>query len=117
MNKIVISLILVIFIFLAGDIYFGYKCYLNNIQLQKLSLVSRVNVSVLSFNKLFVEKVLKATGEVSYEDRLSLENAVVETKDDALIKIWHDFLNSSSEADAQNYVLVLLSAFPDKILY
>ena len=117
MNKITISLILVIVLLLAGDIYFGYQCYLNNIQLQKLSLASRVNVNVLSFNKLFIEKVLKAQGEVSYEDRLLLENASANTKDDAIMKSWRDFLNSTTEAEAQQNVLNLLSMFPDKILY
>ncbi|MGA2418356.1 MAG: hypothetical protein ABSF55_03910 [Candidatus Staskawiczbacteria bacterium] len=109
--------VVVIILLLAGNIFLGIKYYLAEVQAQKVSSVSGVNQNVLTFEKLFVEKVLKTQGEVSYEDRLNLENAAANTKDSAIIDAWHNFLASATEADAQQKVLVLLSMFQDKIIH
>ena len=64
-----------------------------------------------------MDKVLKYKGEITYQDRLSLENAVVNTKDNTIIDGWHNFLASTTEADAQQRVLVLLDLFAAKLAY
>jgi hypothetical protein len=115
MNKIIT--ILIILILLVAVIFFGFKYFSTQSQLQKISSISKINTNVLAFDKLFVEKVLKTQGEVSYQDRLNLENTVINTKDNTIIDGWHNFLASTTEADAQSRVLVLLSMFTDKIIY
>jgi len=116
MSKNIIVLIIIIAILLTGNIFLGIKYYSINTQFQKIVVTSKINTNVLTFNKLFVEKVLKTQGEVSYEDRLRLENAVVGTKDDSMVNEWHNLLASATELEAQKSVLVLLSMFPDKII-
>ncbi|MCX6722290.1 MAG: hypothetical protein NTY04_03845 [Candidatus Staskawiczbacteria bacterium] len=114
MNKIII--ISIILLLALCSIFLGAKYYFTEIQLQKVLSTSKVNDSILTFNKLFVDKVLGAKGEVSYADRLKLENAVVATKDNDMISSWHNFLNSKTEKEAQGSVMVLLKMFAEKIL-
>ena len=117
MNKITIILIILIILLLAGNIFLGVEYYSIKVQLQKVAVTSEVNSSILAFDKLFVDKVLKSQGETSYQDRLSLENAVVNTKDSTIIDAWHNFLASTTEADAHARVLVLLDLFAAKLAY
>ena len=114
-NKIIITLI--ILILLAGTVFFAVRYYSAEAQLQNVLSKSNANKNVLTFDKLFVTKVLAIQGQVSYQDTLELENAVDNTKDPDLINGWHTFLASTTEQDAQTSVLNLLSLFPDKIVY
>ena len=111
-------IILVILILLAiSNIFFGVEYYLTSQQLQKISDTNKVNNDILDFNKLFITKVLGAQEEVSYEDRLLLEAAAVNTKNDEIISSWHEFLASQTEEDAQKNTLSLLNIFIDKLAY
>ena len=74
-----------------------------------------LNDNVLSFMKLFIEKVLKAKNEVAFEDRLQLENLVRDLKDTTILKTWNDFVGSTTERDAQNNVIALLTLLVEKI--
>ncbi len=74
-----------------------------------------VNDKVLSFTKLFIEKVLKAKGEVSFEDRLQLENMVRDLKDNEILTAWNTFVDSKTEHDAQEGVKSLLTILVNKI--
>ncbi|MBI4094226.1 MAG: hypothetical protein HY436_00270 [Candidatus Liptonbacteria bacterium] len=69
-----------------------------------------VNRKILGFGRLFVDKVLNAEGEVSFEDRLALENAVRDIKDDAVLARWQAFIASRTEREAQEGVKRLLEA-------
>jgi len=115
-KKLTIFLIIIIFILLGSNAYFCYKYFPLKEQFDKVSNTNQINVKILTFNKLFVEKVLIQEGEVSYEDRLKLENAVVDTQDEEIINEWHLFLNSQTEADAQIRTKALLQLFANKII-
>ncbi|MCX6721377.1 MAG: hypothetical protein NT026_02120 [Candidatus Staskawiczbacteria bacterium] len=115
MNKTIY--ILIIFVLSAAVVFLGLQYYLAQQQLQKFSDKSRINAKIIAFDKLFVEKVLKMQGEVSYEDRLKLETAVAAVNDIELLADWRNFLTSKTETEAQQNVLIILSAFADKIVY
>lgn len=115
MNKIIcISIIIVLLII---SIFFGLQFYFNQQQIQKYSAVNLHNSRVIAFDKLFVDKVLRAQGEVSYEDRLKLQNAIVIINDEDLMNHWNRFLGSKTEQEAQMNVLDILGDFPEKIIY
>ena len=63
---------------------------------------------MLDFTKLFVTKVLKADGEVSFDDRLLLENTVRAIDDKAVFDQWQKFVNAQSSLEAQIEVKNLL---------
>ena len=60
------------------------------------------------FNQLFVAKVLNAGGEVTFEDRLELENAVRGLGDAEVLEAWNGFVNAPDEGEAQVQVRRLL---------
>ncbi len=60
------------------------------------------NKKITDFLKLFVDKILKAKGEVLFEDRLKLENAVRDLGDAAILAKWQTFVDSKQSEDAQD---------------
>ena len=67
MSKIITAII--ILILLVTDIFFGVKYFLIQKQLNESERLSKINSGIVAFDKLFVSKVLRSQGEVSYEDR------------------------------------------------
>jgi len=117
MKKLTIILITIILVLTAGNAYFYFKYFPLKAQFDNLSKTKQINGKIATFNKLFVDKVLIEQGEVSYEDRLKLENAVIDTQDEEIINEWHAFLNSKTEADAQKETKKLLYLFANKVIY
>jgi len=62
-----------------------------------------------------IEKVLKAETEVDFETRLKLENAVRNLEDKEILARWSKFIESKTEAGAQEEVKNLLEALVNKI--
>lgn len=75
------------------------------------------NDKILNFTKLFIDKVLKSNTEVSFEDRLKLENAVRDIGDDQILKQWQAFIECKTETQAQEEVKNLLEILVNKISY
>jgi hypothetical protein len=69
----------------------------------------------LDFTKLFIAKVLKADGEVSFDDRLQLENSVRDINDKTIFDQWQKLINAKTALDAQIEVKNLLEMLVDKI--
>ena len=67
------------------------------------------------FLNLFIDKVLNAQGEVSFEDRLQLENRVRDLKDPEVLAQWEKFTGSASEEQVQVEVKNLLALLVKKI--
>jgi len=67
------------------------------------------NEKILSFGQLFVEKVLRA-GEVSFDDRVKLENAALGIGNAEVLEAWKRFVESKTEVQAQETVKELLGA-------
>jgi len=111
--------IVIIAILLAGNIVFGVR-YLwdshENQLLQKQLSTQQTNEKISSFLSLFIKKVLKAQGEVSFEDRLQLENAIRSINDKELLALWDKFTQSTSADQVQQNVKNLLESLASKIV-
>jgi len=75
----------------------------------------QLNTKVVNFATLFVDKVLKVEGEVDFETRLELENAVRGLDEPEILAQWRTFVESESEAAAQRAVRDLLSLLLSKL--
>lgn len=110
--------IILALILLAGNFFFGFK-YLEFQRTvhntQTLVKTQQKEQKVLSFTKLFIEKVLKEENEVSFETRLELENAVRNLKDEEILAQWQKFTESKTEEEAQDAVKNLLEMLVNKI--
>ncbi|MCX6713320.1 MAG: hypothetical protein NTY66_03895 [Candidatus Vogelbacteria bacterium] len=73
------------------------------------------NAQVVTFTRLFINDVLKAHGEVVFDKRLELENAVRALKDQTILAQWGKFINAKDELTAQTEVKNLLGMLVDKI--
>ena len=117
-NKKIILLSLLVIVLIAGNLIFGtlYFLELKDCQLAKSTLkTQQVNIKVANFAGLFIEKVLKAQNEVSFEERLKLENAVRELNDVQILEQWQKFISSKTEQEAQSEVKNLLSLLISKV--
>lgn len=99
---------------LSVSLFFGAKYYFEKEKLYELSANINKNNAIKIFNNIFIEKVLKAKGEVSYEDRLELESAAVSAGKEILDQ-WHYLLESQTEQEAQERVIGLLLLFSKEL--
>lgn len=105
----------IIIILLAGNIFLGFKYFTQKKEVEVVSQNQVFNDKALSFTKLFVEKVLKAEGEVNFETRLQLENAVRDLGNQKILDQWQKFTESKTEVDAQLEVKNLLQMLINNI--
>ncbi len=90
--------------------------YLMNLQrVEVLENKQEINSNVLTFTQLFVDKVLKGNKEVSFEDRLQLENSIRALKDKETFDCWERFTNAKSQDEVQNNFYELFSLLLKKI--
>lgn len=113
-----IALILVVGILLVGNVFFAFKYFFASEDLKNFEATGakvEMNNKVIDFTSMFIKKVLQAEGEVDFETRLSLENAVRDLKDEEVLEEWQNFIGSKTEADAQDSVKRLLGILITKI--
>ena len=110
--------IVLIIVLIIGNIFFISE-YLNlkkDLQKEQSSVESQnLNIKILNFTQLFIEKVLKSDTEVDFETRLKLENSVRELDDSEILSKWQDFIDSQTEGEAQESVKNLLEILIGKI--
>lgn len=111
--KFILVVLLVAANFLWGFFYFTQRKELADFRVKTER--RETNARVVEFSKLFINDVLKAEGEVDFEKRLTLENAVRALKDPEIFAQWGRFVGSKSEASAQAEVKNLLGLLIDKI--
>lgn len=117
-NPTRIILTLIILILLAGNVFLGVKYRAAQTILEESERAletQKTNEKVLNFTQLFINKVLKAEGEVDFETRLNLENEVRSLDDQEILEQWQKFTESESEAEAQVEVKNLLELLVNKI--
>lgn len=110
--------LLIVAVLIAGNVflYFKYSGARKELSQVKISLeAQKTDVKVLNFSKLFIAKVLGAQGEIDFETRLKLENAVRDLNDNEILTQWQKFVQSQNAADAQTGVKDLLKMLIDKI--
>lgn len=99
-------------------VFFGLQAGQTQEELFNLSQrenTKEVNKETLVFTQLFIEKVLKAEGEIDFETRLNLESSVRALKDPEILMAWQAFTGSTTEKDAQTAVKNLLGVLVAKI--
>ena len=117
-NKEKAVLVIIISVLLATNIFFVVKYAAVQSELIDQRIAAdkvSFNSNVLDFESLFIEKVLKAKGEVSFEERLNLEKVVRALNDGQILEQWNKFVNSKNEAQAQEEVKNLLGLLVSKI--
>jgi len=109
---------IIILVLLAGNILLAAKYYVAKKELrqtQSALAAQQTNEKILSFTNLFIEEVLKADTEVSFETRLELENAVRNLDDPEILAQWQKFTKAQTQDDAQAEVKNLLGELISKI--
>lgn len=86
-------------------------------QLRSELAAQKTNVKVINFIDLFIQKVLRVDKEVSFEDRLRLENTVRDIGDENILATWEQFTSAQTEDQIQDGVKDLLEALVKKINY
>jgi len=72
-------------------------------------------LAVLNFEQNFVDKVLKAEGEIDFETRLNLESEVRALDDEEILLAWQAFTSSETEKQAQTAVKKSFKHFNSQI--
>lgn len=117
-KKIILAVITLIIVF--GVVFLGVVYFLQEQKIQRLQKelnARQTNVKIVNFLDTFVKKVLKAEGEVSFEDRLKLENAVRDLNDKELLSLWEKFTQAQTSEQIQQNVKNLLEGLVNKIMY
>lgn len=108
---IITGLVGVVILFI-GQWYIYYK----DIQATKnLLSIYQTNQKVVDFTKLFIAKVIKAKSDVSFEDRLKLENAVRDINDQKIFNQWQKFTEAKDPVQAQEEAKNLLEILANKV--
>lgn len=118
MTKQKLVAIVIILLLIASNIFFAFK-YMQaqeeSTQLKTDLTEMGAKLPIIAFNQLFVDKVLRAEGEVSFDTRLELENQVRNLNDAPMLEQWNKFVNATDEAEAQFEVKNLLSLLAQRM--
>jgi len=112
------AIVSIILILLAGNIFliFQYVDIQQQLKVAQNDLLSKTTSgNIIAFTQLFVSKVLKAEGEIDFETRLQLENAVRGLGDQEILTQWQKFIESENELGAQQEVKNLLEVLMNKV--
>ena len=117
MNWTRTTLILVFVALIISDIIFISK-YFGAVkrasQAEAAVSTANSNAKILAFTGLFIEKVLQSNTEISFDDRLIIENSVRDLKDTEISAAWQKFVQSRDEKVAQMEVTNLLKLLIEK---
>lgn len=116
MNKSISNIILVVLI--LGNVFFMIKYFSAKRETKEAQIIANsavMNHKVLDFTVMFIRDVLKASKEVSFETRLTLETNVRDLNDQEILTEWQNFTNSKTEDSAQESVKKLLEVLITKI--
>ena len=118
MTKQKVVAIVIILLLISSNVFFAFK-YMQaqeeSTQLKTDLTETDTKLPIIAFNQLFVDKVLRAEGEVSFDTRLELENQVRDLNDTEMLEQWNKFVNATDEAEAQSEVKNLLSLLAQRM--
>lgn len=104
---VIIILILTLALLFVGWQYLSTRSQLVEAQ-SALESINIKWVGINAFARMFVDEVLKAEGEISFDTRLKLETAVRELGNENILIAWQEFIQSQTEWAAQTAVKKLL---------
>ena len=103
-------------VLLAGNIYLSIQFIQN---LGKPVIEDQTNVTLhikaTRFLKTFIDKVLNTQGSVSFEDRVQLENDILQIHDPVLTTAWKNFVSSKDSKTAQTSAVKLMALLIDRV--
>ncbi|OGZ66714.1 MAG: hypothetical protein A3C50_02405 [Candidatus Staskawiczbacteria bacterium RIFCSPHIGHO2_02_FULL_43_16] len=117
-NKKSILLMVVVAALLVAVVFFAVQSFVKVQEVreaQKELARQKTNVKVVNFLSLFIQKVLKTDKEISFEDRLKLENAIRDINDPEILAKWEQFTGGTNEAEIQAGVKNLLEILVRKM--
>ena len=113
-TKLLSNLLLVVL--LAGNIYLSIQ-FINNAQ--KTITEDQTNVVIkikaARFLKTFIDKVLNTQNAITFEDRVQLENEVLQLHDPVLTTAWNEFVASKTSKEGQTNAVNLMALFVDRV--
>jgi len=113
-----ILLALVMMGLLGMGVFFAVQNVIQAKEAQKIQQElarQKTNAKVVNFLNLFIQKVLKTDKEISFEDRLKLENAIRDINDPEILQKWEEFTGGTNEAQIQDGVKNLLEILVKKM--
>lgn len=104
-------------ILLAGNLYFT-TIYVHNLTSPPSVVVDNTGtrIQLARFLREYITIVLNTKTAVSNEDRVKLENDVLQLKDADIIKEWRLFVDSKDPMAAQQNAIDLMSLVTTKML-
>jgi len=117
LNRTKISIVVIIILLIICNIFLVYKYRVSQRALEAITSQQEINTQVLSFTQLFMAKVLQGAQEVSFDDRLQLENAVRVLNDQAIFTAWQTFTRAKDSAEVQRDFYALFDLLLQKIQF
>jgi len=111
-------LVILFIVLLISNIIFAWLYVSSKVEIRSLQAKvesQKVNISVLSFTQLFMEKVLHGSKEVSFDDRLQLENSVRDLNDKEIFDSWQTFTKAKDSTEVQYDFYALFQLLLKKI--
>lgn len=105
-------------ILIIGNIFFATMYVSSRLRLKianETVASQKINDKVLVFSQLFFDKVLQGTKEVSFDDRLQLENAVRDLNDKEIFSSWTQFTNAKDQVEVQKDFYALFQLLLKKL--
>ena len=103
-NKNSKVLIILVLLLVASTLFFAWKYTKSQVAIRSLETQVQSqteNTKILLFAQLFMDKVLAGSKEVSFEDRLALENSVRNLNDKEIFDSWQKFTAAKNADEAQ----------------
>jgi len=103
-------------VLLAGNIYLSVQ-FIEGLKKPVLEDQTNVTIQIKSarFLKTFINKVLNTQGAVSFEDRVQLENDILQIHDPVLTTSWKAFVESKTSKEAQTNAVKLMALLIDRV--
>lgn len=97
-------LTMLVIVLLIGNISFAWAYISLKIEARNLEAkvtMTQADSKILAFARLFTDKVLGGSKEVSFDDRLQLENSVRDLNDKEIFNSWQVFTKAKNAAETQ----------------
>lgn len=106
--------IILIVLLVLSSLFFAGGWFLTKRQLDLEIAKEQTRENILSFTSLFISKVVSASGDVSFEDRLKLENAVRTINDQQIFNEWEKLTSAKDQTQARQELNIFLQLLVDK---
>ncbi|MDP2629574.1 MAG: hypothetical protein Q8P45_02635 [Candidatus Harrisonbacteria bacterium] len=113
-----IAAAIVILILVMSNVYFALQVdqLRHELKVQTINQQhQKTSTAVVDFMDFFIDRVLRAEGDIDFETRLKLESDVRQLEDEEILIRWQNFTSSQSEPEAQAAVKELLGILINRI--